>query len=150
VATRRARITAIAFGAFVFLGISVLVGRVLVGPGAERARAVDVVRAQARGDADAVLALMPSCRANPMCARLTRERTAGLARPGNVQVLNYEPSAQVTFTDRSGRGRIAWKTDQRTIPVVQCVVVRRQGPLTGGGAEILSISNPIRLDGACD
>jgi hypothetical protein len=55
----------------------------------------------------------------------------------------------VTLTDRSGRARIAWRTDLRTFPVVQCVVVRRQGPLTGGGVELMSISNPIRIDGSC-
>jgi hypothetical protein len=32
---------------------------------------------------------------------------------------------------------------------VQCVRVRREGPLTGGGVELLAVSDPIALDGAC-
>ena len=41
-------VTAIAFGAFVFLGISFLLARALTGPGVERSQVLDVVRA---GDA---------------------------------------------------------------------------------------------------
>jgi hypothetical protein len=32
---------------------------------------------------------------------------------------------------------------------VQCVVVKRQGPLTGGGVELVSVSNPIGTDASC-
>ena len=41
-------VTAIVFGTFVFLGISFLLARALTGPGAERDRVLDVVRAEAR------------------------------------------------------------------------------------------------------
>jgi hypothetical protein len=33
--------------------------------------------------------------------------------------------------------------------VVQCVKARREGPLTGGGVELLALSDPIRLDASC-
>ena len=139
----------IAFGVFVFLGISLLLARALTGSGAERTKVLDVLRAQARGDATAVLAQLPTCARSPTCARITRARTAKLARPGSVQILNYEPSVQLTFTDRSGAGRVAWRTSARAFPVVQCVFVERQGPLTGGGVKLVSISNPIGLESPC-
>jgi hypothetical protein len=141
-------ITAIAFGTFVFLGISFLLARALTGSGAERTRVLDVVRAQARGDADAVLEQLPACAAEPACVRVTRERVAGLKRPGEVEILTYRPSVRVTMTRRSGTGRVAWRAGG-SLPVVQCVKARREGPLTGGGVELLALSNPIALDAPC-
>lgn len=141
-------ITAIAFGTFVFLGISFLLARALTGSGAERTRVLDVVRAQARGDADAVLEQLPACAAEPACVRVTRERVAELQRPGEVEILTYRPSVRVTMTRRSGTGRVAWRAGGSQ-PVVQCVKARREGPLTGGGVELLALSNPIALDAPC-
>jgi hypothetical protein len=141
-------ITAIAFGSFVFLGISFLLARALTGPGAERSHVLDVVRAEARGDADAVLEQLPACAAEPACARVTRERVAQLKRPGEVEILTYRPSVRVTMTRRSGTGRVAWRAGTSR-PVVQCVQARREGPLTGGGVELLAISQPIALDAGC-
>ena len=141
-------ITAIAFGTFVFLGISFLVARALTGSGAERNRVLELVRAQARGDADAVLEKLPACAAEPACARVTRERVAELRRPGEVELLNYRPSVQVTMTRRSGTGRVAWRAGS-SLPVVQCVKARVDGPLTGGGLELLAITKAIAGDASC-
>lgn len=146
---RRTRITAIVFGTFVFLGISFLLARALTGAGAERARVLDILRGQARGDAEAVLREMPACRRDDRCARLTTERTGRLKRPGEVEIVRFDASVQAALTDRTGRARVVWRTSQRRFPVVQCVVVRRDGPLTGGGVEIVSISNPVGLEAPC-
>ncbi len=146
---RRTKVTAIIFGAFVFLSVSLLLARALVGTGGERAAVLDVLRAQARGDAKAVLAAMPRCARNPSCVRVTTERTAKLERPGEVQLLNFDPSTQAAFTDQEGYARVAWRTDLERFPVVQCIVVRREGPLTGGTVELISISNPIGLEANC-
>jgi hypothetical protein len=140
---------AIAFGVFLFLGISFLLARALVGAGNERAVVLDILRAQARGDATAELKLMPRCARAAACARVTRARTARLRRPGTVEILNYEPSTQAAFTNQTGAARVAWRTQDRRFPVVQCVQVEREGPLTGGGVEILSISNPVGLEATC-
>lgn len=139
----------IGFGIFVFLGISLLLARALVGAGNERAAVLDVLRAQARGDADGVLDLLPRCARDPVCSRVTRERTAKLARPGKVEILNYTPSTQAAFVNQTGTGRVAWRTQKKRFPVVQCVVVRREGPLTGGGVILVSLSNPIGLESTC-
>ena len=55
---------------------------------------------------------------------------------------------RVTMTRRSGTGRVAWRAGA-SLPVVQCVKARREGPLTGGGVELLAISKPIGLDASC-
>ena len=62
---RPAVVTAIAFGVVVFLTISLLLARGLSGAGVERAKTLDVLEAQARGDAEAVLTRLPAHRLLP-------------------------------------------------------------------------------------
>jgi hypothetical protein len=126
---RRPRlIAAVAVGVFAFLAISFLLARALTGANAERADVLAALRAQAAGDADALLARMPACAQEPACARTARDRAARLERPGEVQIVRF-----------AGAGR----------PVVQCARVRRDGPLSGGGAQLLSLSDPIGGEAAC-
>jgi hypothetical protein len=142
------RALAIGFVVFVFLGCAALFARALTGAGTERARVLDMLEAQARGDADAVLADLPACRAEPACAQVTRERVAQLRRPGRVEILRYSPSVQVALAETRGIGRVAWRAGNGP-PVVQCVRVRREGPLAGGGVELLAVSDPIGREAAC-
>ena len=136
------------FGVFVFLGLSFLLARGLTGSSAERGKVLDVLEAQASGDAAAVLAQLPACRAEPACVQLTRARVRALRRPGDVQILNYQPSTRLSLTRRTGTGRVAWRAGAG-MPVVQCVRVRREGPLTGGGVQLLALSAPIGLESSC-
>ena len=139
----------IGFAAFLFLGFSALLARALTGAGDERAKVLDLLQAQAAGDAAAVLAELPGCRAEPACADLTRTRVAELTRDGRVEILTYTPSVRVALTRRTGVGRVAWRAGDSQ-PVVQCVRVRRDGPLTGADVELLSISAPIGNDDSCN
>jgi hypothetical protein len=146
---RRARIAIpVAFAVFVFAGLSLLLARGLAGGTTERNRVVELLEAQARGDADAVLAHLPACAREPACARSTREQVAVLRNPGDVEVLSYTPSARLSLTNRLGTARVAWRAGDADA-VVQCVRVRREGPLSGGGVELLSISAPIPDEGSC-
>jgi hypothetical protein len=146
---RRTRVAlAVAFAVFVFLGLSALLARGLSGTGAERAAVVALLRAQARGDAAGMLARLPACRREPACAQTTRERVARLRRDGRVEILTYTPSARLALTRKVGTGRVAWRAGDG-LPVVQCVRVRREGPLTGGAVELLSVSAPIESEGGC-
>jgi hypothetical protein len=95
-----------------------------------------------------VLARLPACRAEPACVQVTRARVERLERPGAVQILNYQPSTRLSLTRRTGTGRVAWRAGQ-SLPVVQCVRVRREGPLTGGGVELLALSDPKGLESSC-
>ena len=138
----------IGLAAFLFLGFSALLARALTGAGDERAQVLDLLEAQAAGDAAGVLAELPGCRAQPACAEITRDRVEELERPGRVEILTYTPSVQVALTRRTGVGRVAWRAGDSQ-PVVQCVRVRRDGPLTGADVELLSISDPIGNDEGC-
>ncbi|MBA2515866.1 MAG: hypothetical protein H0V22_00855 [Solirubrobacterales bacterium] len=146
--SRPARLTLIAIAIFAFIAISLLLARALTATGAERAAVLDVLKAQVRGDGDAVLSDLPDCAREPACAATTRSRAQRLRRPGEVKVLNYRPSVGLSLTRQSGIGRVAWKAGG-ALPVVQCVRVRREGPLTGGGVTLLSLSDPIGGEAPC-
>jgi hypothetical protein len=146
--TRTRVILPIVFAVFVFAGLSVLLARGLTGSGAERSEVLELVRAEAAGDADAVLALLPACQREPACAQTTRARAEELERPGEVQILSYTPSTRLALTRKVGTGRVAWRAGE-SLQVVQCVRVRREGPLTGGDVELLSVSAPIDREGSC-
>jgi hypothetical protein len=146
---RRTRIAiVIGFIVFVFIGLAVLLGRGLTGSISERSAVLDLVEAQAAGDAEAALGKLPMCRAEPACAQLVRDRVRELRRPGEVEILTYDPSVQVALTNRTGTGRVAWRAG-KSLPVVQCVRARRDGPLTGAGVELLAISAPIGREAGC-
>jgi hypothetical protein len=139
---------AVAFAVFVFIGLSVLLARALGGPGAERAAVLAVVQAEAKGDAAAALSHMPACANEPACAQVTRERVEALRAPGRVQILAYDPSIRVALQETTGTGRVAWRAGT-ALPTVQCVRVRRTGPLDGARVELLAISAPIGRESAC-
>ena len=139
----------IGFGAFVFLGISLMLARSLSATGAERSKVTEIAEAQARGDAKAVLSRTPACAQEPACAAATDAFVAKLKRPGEVEILQYRPSVQLPLTNAVGTGRVAWRAGRDGFPVVQCVRVRREGPLTGGGVQLLALSDPIGLESAC-
>jgi hypothetical protein len=146
---RRTRILiVVGFGVFVFLGISAMLARALSATGTERSRVLDVVRAEARGDIKTVLQNTPACAQEPACAAATRAFVSELKRPGDVQILQYRPSAQMPITNGIGTGRVAWRAGESN-PMVQCVRVRREGPLSGAGVELLSISAPIGNEASC-
>ena len=145
---RTAVMIAAGFGVFVFLGLSLLLARGLTGSGAERGKVLEVLEAQAAGDADEVLQRLPACRAEPACLQVTRARVRELERPGAVEILNYRPSTRLSLTRRTGTGRVAWRAGAGP-PVVQCVRVRREGPLTGAGVELLALTDPIGLEAGC-
>jgi hypothetical protein len=139
----------LAFGAFFFIGISGLMARALSATGVERDKALDVARAEARGDVQAVLRLTPKCAKDAACNAATRAFAGKLKRPGDVQVLQYQPSVQMALSDEVGTGRLAWRAGPTGLPVVQCVRVQRTNPLSGGGVELLSVSKPIGNQAAC-
>ena len=109
---------------------------------------VELVRAEARGDVRAVLARLPACARQPACAASTVARVRRLRRPGTVQSLQYRPSARVVLGRRLGTGRVAWRIGNG-LPIVQCVRVRREGPLTGAGVQLLAVSAPLGPEAPC-
>jgi hypothetical protein len=96
-----------------------------------------------------VLARIPACERQPACVAATDAFVADLRRPGDVAILQYRPSVQLPLTRTVGTGRVAWRAGTEGFPVVQCVRVRRDGPLTGAAVELLSISAPIGREASC-
>jgi hypothetical protein len=146
---RRTRVyIAVGFAVFVFVGLSLLLARGLSGASVERGKVLDLLRDQAAGDAPAMLEQMPACRAQRACVIATEERARSQQRPGRVEILTYTPSTQLALTRQIGTGRVAWRAGTAR-PVVQCVRVLREGPLTGARVELLSLSDPIDNEGSC-
>ena len=145
---RTTKYTAIIFGTFVFLGVSALLARAWGGTSTERSKVVDLVEAQARGDVAAQLEQLPLCAENRACRTQVERRAPSLEREGAVEVLRYEASVQLALTRVEGSARIAWRAGKGR-PVVQCVRVRREGPLTGSGVVLLAIGNPVDPESSC-
>jgi hypothetical protein len=138
----------VGFCTFVFLAISFLLARALGATNTERARVLDIAKAEARGDANAVLRAAPACKQEPACVALVKDFVAKVKHPGEVEILQYRPAVQLPLTTVTGTGRLAWRAGN-ALPVVQCVSVHREGPLSGARVEILSISAPIGNESAC-
>ena len=145
---RPAVVTAIALGAFFFIGISLFLARGLSATSNERSEVVEVLEAQARGDAEAVLSHLRECREVKACATSVRTRTSRLKRGGRVQVLTYDPSVQLAITEQRATGRVAWRIGDG-LPIVQCVRVLRRGAMQGAEVELISISPPIGREAPC-
>ncbi len=125
-----------------------MLARALAATGTERSRVLEVAEAQARGDVSAVLQATPACARQPACVAATTTFVQRLARPGKVEILQYNPSVQLPLTRVSGTGRVAWRAGT-SAPIVQCVRVRRDGPLSGAQVELLAISAPIGNEASC-
>ncbi len=134
-----------------FLGISGLLARFLSVENTERDDDLALIEAQARGDANGMIALISGCRTSPACVAAARANASNprLVRKGAVKILQLVSPTAYTLTGATGRTRLAW-TVIGTLPVVQCVGVRRTGnALAGINVTIVSLSAPIPNEGDC-
>jgi len=139
----------IVLGVIVFLIVSALLARALSVDGAERSAITALIQAEARGRAEAMMALIQGCRRQPACRVRVREDARTLSRPGRVSILELSPSAGFSLGGTLGTARVAWQAG-RALPVVQCVRVRRAGDvLSGLHVELLELSARIRTDADC-
>ncbi|MEA2298860.1 MAG: hypothetical protein QOF77_1796 [Solirubrobacteraceae bacterium] len=144
--SRRLRISLISAGVVLFLLVSFLLARFLAVENVERDAVLGLLRAQARGDAAAMLATLRDCR--DTCPQVVRVNAGSLRGPGQVTILNDKSATAYSLGGATGKTRIAWKLPNR-LPVVQCVLVRRRGSvLRGLQVTLLSLSAPI--DGTAD
>ena len=137
----------IAVAVLVFVAVSAGVARWLTADNAERDKVEALLRAQARGDADAMLRELDRCVGG--CAERVRANAARLRRPGSLQIASYDSSTSHALSGDTGQTRVVWKTPT-TLTVVQCVTVRRTGnPIGGIDVALLGISAPIPRQAAC-
>lgn len=131
--------------------VGVLLARWLSAENAERAADLAFVRAETRGDVEAMLNGISGCRADQKCVAQVHDLAgnARFHRTGAVKLLQVESDTAHSLFGATGKTRLAWTTLGGK-PVVQCVVVKRTGnPLTGIDVELLSVSAPIANTGKC-
>lgn len=139
----------IAIAVLVFLVVSAVLARVFNADGAESAAITELVKVQARGDRAGMLERIQGCRTSPACqARVALDATA-LRRQGKVSILELTPSTGSSLGGTLGTARVAWDAGG-SLPVVQCLRVRRTGnALSGIHIELLEISARIKSSVDC-
>jgi hypothetical protein len=146
---RRLRLLVIVLVIAVFAFISALLARAFSVDGAERAAITRLVQTEARGDASAMTRLIVHCAGNPFCRSRVRSNAASLRRSGRVSILELNPSAGFSLTSTLGIARVAWRAGS-SLPVVQCVRVRRAGDVISGlNVQMLEISRRISSGSDC-
>lgn len=108
----------------------------------ERDALYTLVRAEAAGNADAVLKQLDGCDA--ACAAKVRAFVPRTAGSGAVKIAMLSSRTQYTFGDKTGVSRVVWVHGIDSRPIVQCVVVRRHGgPLTERSVSLLRLGAPL-------
>jgi hypothetical protein len=146
---RRALLIAVA--AIAFVAISVELARFLTTESHERAKVLALLEAQARGDADGMLRnLAPACRADERCRATVAADARRLRRPGDPKIIAYDSKTAYALGAAQGLTRVAWTVVDRGLPVVQCVLVRRDGTaIAGRSVTLLRLSAPIGNESSC-
>lgn len=145
------RVLLIVLGAIVFLAISTVLARWLSVEDLERDEDLRVIQAEARGDPAGMAALLSGCRERPACVAQMRRIDANprVRRPGSVKILDLESNTAYAIGSSTGPSRVAW-TVIGTLPVIQCVQVKRTGNvLTGIKLQLLAIGPPIQNEADC-
>jgi hypothetical protein len=132
-----------------FLAISGILARFFSAENVELDHEVALLRAEARGDVQGMLAQLPDCRASTTCLATVRADATSLRRPGVVEILSTQSTTNHSLTSSIGETRMAWKVSGR-YPVVQCVRVRRSGNvLTGISIALLHVGPRIGSTADC-
>jgi hypothetical protein len=146
---RRRLIVLLVLGVLAFLVISALLTRALTVGGAEDTAITDLVRTEATGSAARVMASVSGCQTDPACRARAQANAAQLGRPGKVSIIQIQPSAGFSLTGTEGTARVAWLVGS-SLPIVQCVRVRRAGDVISGfDVQLLQVSRRIKSDAAC-
>jgi hypothetical protein len=146
---RRYVLSLVALGVVLFVAISVGLARVFGANGAEQSAITSLVKAEAAGDQQAMLVRIDGCAESPSCRGRVAENAISLKRPGGVTIIQLQPSTSFSLGGVVGTARVAWKAGS-SLPIVQCVRVRRSGSVFGGlKVQLLQISVRIRSDRAC-
>jgi hypothetical protein len=139
--TRKGKLL-IVCGVLVFLLISGLLARWLSLENIERDDIVTLLQAEARGNANAMLAQLHGC--DRYCRANVLGDARQLKRGGQVLILADQSQTAYSLTSTVGDTRIAWKATGNRLPVVQCVRVERTGNvLSGLVIRLLTVSVPI-------
>jgi hypothetical protein len=138
-------------GIVMFLAISLVFARWLTTEGSERNAINDLLAAQARGDAAAMLDVLGDrCRADANCRATVEANADRLARQGDPKIISLKSGTAYAVGEATGTTRVAWTVIDKGLPVVQCVEVHRGGSaLSGRSVTLLRISAPIGNEASC-
>ncbi len=146
---RRQYLALIAAAILIFLLVSGVLARVFSADGAERSAVTTLIKAEARGDASAMLAQIRGCAASAQCRARVNQDAAALRRPGSVSVLQLQSSTGFSLGGSVGLARVAFEVGA-SLPIVQCVEVRRAGDAVSGlRIELLGITGRLHSDANC-
>ena len=133
------------------LVVSVVLARFLSVENAERNDDLALVQAEARGDVAGMLDQLSGCRQSPSCLAAVKADASNprVRRSGPVKILRLDSKTAYSLSGATGKTRLAW-TVLGTLPVVQCVEVRRTGNfLLGIHVQLIGLSAPIDNEGIC-
>ena len=137
----------IAAAVLIVLVASVFVARWLPNDSNERSQVTELLRAQARGDAEAMLAIL-RC-PDAACQALARSNARRLRAPGDLKIALYQSQTAHAIRSDTKPTRVVWFTPGR-LTTVQCVLVRRSGNLLAGmSISLLRLSAPIGRESSC-
>ena len=127
-----------------FLAVTFGVTRYLNNDTVERARVVELLRDQARGDAPAMLERLKGCDA--ACVAIVRANATKLRHRGEVKIALYQSQTAHALKSRTKYTRVVWfPSGQPTLTTVQCVLVRRDGnAIAGMTVSLLRITAAFR------
>jgi hypothetical protein len=150
VLAQRRRLIAIAVPAtVVVLLVGFLAARWLTTENRERDAIFALLQHEAAGDVPGVLADLEGCDA--ACAAKVRAFVPRTRGTGAVKIARLDSGTSYTFGTKTGTSRVVWVHGVDSRPIVQCVVVRRQGgPLSGRSVSLLRLSAPLAdNEGSC-
>jgi hypothetical protein len=146
---RRVYLVLIPLAVIVFLAVSALLARAWSADGAESTAITNLVQDEARGQTPAVIAAIRNCRKQPVCRARAAYNTHHLPHGRSISIIQLQPSTGFTLTSTLGTARVAWNVGS-SLPVVQCVRVRRAGNVIKGlDVQLLEVSRRIKSDAAC-
>jgi hypothetical protein len=132
-----------------FLVVSALLARGFSVSGAKNSAITDLVKAEARGDPNGVIALVSGCRTDPGCRARAIYNATALKRSGSVSIIQITPTSGFSVAGSSGTERVAWLVGS-SLPRVQCVRVRTTGNLLEGfSIGLLNVSARIKTNRDC-
>ena len=146
---RRYLLSLVALGLVLFLVISGLLARAFSANGAEQSAITGLVKAEAAGNEAGMIARINGCAHSTACRARVAHNATALKHTGSVSVLELSPSTSFSLGGATGTARVAWRAGS-SLPVVQCVRVRRYGNVISGlHVQLLEISVRIKTNRDC-
>jgi hypothetical protein len=126
----------------VVLVVGFLAARFLTTENRERDAIFTLLQREAAGDERGVLSELHGCDA--ACAAKVHAFLPRVTGAGTVKIALLTSGTSYSLGTKEGTSRVVWVHGVDSRPIVQCVLVRRQGgPLTGRSVSVLALSAPL-------